>query len=140
MIAHGRYLRQCYGPEAFIVFVGPCIAKKGEAADPAVAGAIDAVLTYTEVEEWLAEAGLAFPAAEPALTGRNVPRASTYPGAAVPTRGRVDRHRPAGYRPALDLYGHRLGPGDLREHARGHPLGDGAGRPGRDDGLRGRLH
>ena len=26
MIAHGRHLKQIHGPEAFVVFVGPCIA------------------------------------------------------------------------------------------------------------------
>lgn len=60
MIAHGRYLRQRYGPDAFIVFIGPCIAKKGEAADESVAGAVDAVLTYTELEQWMAAAGVSF--------------------------------------------------------------------------------
>ena len=33
MIAHGRYLKQLYGHDAFVVFIGPCIAKKGEATD-----------------------------------------------------------------------------------------------------------
>jgi PAS domain S-box-containing protein len=68
MIAHGRYLKQAYGPDAFIVFVGPCIAKKGEATDD-VAGAIDAALTYDELERWLAENGTPFAtenAAQPA--------------------------------------------------------------------------
>jgi PAS domain S-box-containing protein len=60
MIAHGRYLRQQYGADAFIVFIGPCVAKKGEAADESVAGAVDAVLTYVELEEWLDAAGVAF--------------------------------------------------------------------------------
>lgn len=58
MIAHGRYLKQAYGSDAFVVFVGPCIAKKGEATDDEVAGAIDAALTYDELERWLAESGL----------------------------------------------------------------------------------
>ena len=61
MIAHGRYLRQLYGRSAFIVFIGPCVAKKGEAARPELAGAIDAAMTYAELESWLAEEGIAFP-------------------------------------------------------------------------------
>ena len=56
MIAHGRYLRSQYGADAFIVFIGPCIAKKAEATDAAVVGAIDAVLTYDELARWMAEA------------------------------------------------------------------------------------
>jgi PAS domain S-box-containing protein len=70
MVAHGRWLRQQYGPEAFIVFIGPCIAKKAEMLEESVAGAIDAALTFTELAEWMEEAGVAFPAdgdgAEPA--------------------------------------------------------------------------
>jgi PAS domain S-box-containing protein len=55
MIAHGRYLKQVYGQDAFVVFIGPCIAKKGEATDTVVAGAVDAALTFDELERWLGE-------------------------------------------------------------------------------------
>ncbi len=55
MIAHGRYLKQVYGQDAFVVFIGPCIAKKGEATDTVAAGAVDAALTFDELERWLAE-------------------------------------------------------------------------------------
>lgn len=58
MIAHGRYLKQVYGQDAFVVFIGPCIAKKGEATDAVVAGAVDAALTFDELERWLAEEGI----------------------------------------------------------------------------------
>lgn len=70
MVAHGRWLRQQYGPDAFIVFIGPCIAKKAEMLEESVAGAIDAALTFTELAEWMQEEGIAFPTdgdgAEPA--------------------------------------------------------------------------
>lgn len=58
MIAHGRYLKQLYGADAFVVFIGPCFAKKGEATDTVVAGAVDAALTYEEFERWLADSGI----------------------------------------------------------------------------------
>lgn len=58
MIAHGRYLKQVYGHDAFVVFIGPCIAKKGEATDTVVAGAVDAALTFDELERWLGEEGI----------------------------------------------------------------------------------
>jgi PAS domain S-box-containing protein len=61
MIAHGRWLRARYGPEAMIIFIGPCIAKKAEILDPAVAGAVDAALTFAELQEWLDEAGVRLP-------------------------------------------------------------------------------
>lgn len=58
MIAHGRYLHALYGAAAFVVFIGPCIAKKGEILDEAVLGAVDAALTFDELAGWLAEAGI----------------------------------------------------------------------------------
>lgn len=50
MVACGRVIKQLY-PEAVTVFVGPCIAKKSEAREPDVAGAIDHVLTFVEVQD-----------------------------------------------------------------------------------------
>ncbi len=70
MIAHGRYLRQQYGDDAFVVFIGPCIAKKGEIVDEAVSGVVDAVLTFTELGQWMQEVGVAFPAAQPGVRGQ----------------------------------------------------------------------
>jgi len=64
MIAHGRFLRQVYGEGIFVVFIGPCVAKKGEIDIPGVAGVIDAALTFPELKEWLADAGVAFPMPE----------------------------------------------------------------------------
>ena len=51
--AHARLLRKEHGEQAFIVFVGPCVAKKQEMTYHK--SAIDAVLTYTELLEWLDE-------------------------------------------------------------------------------------
>lgn len=54
MIAHGRLIKSIYGEDVKVVFLGPCIAKKEEAiGDPRVAGAIDSILTFEEVEQWL---------------------------------------------------------------------------------------
>lgn len=58
MVALGRVVKQQYQPDARVVFIGPCIAKKAECRDPAVAGAVDAVLTFDEFEQMLAEAGI----------------------------------------------------------------------------------
>lgn len=55
MVAHGMILRKEYGPSARIVFVGPCIAKKKEAADPRHPGYINAVLNFGDIEKWLSE-------------------------------------------------------------------------------------
>ena len=51
MVASARALRQVHGSELKVVFIGPCIAKKGEAAHEEVAGEVDAVLTFVDLRE-----------------------------------------------------------------------------------------
>lgn len=55
MVAHARYLKQKYGPDTKVVFFGPCPAKKAEAETSD--GAVDAVLTFEELREWMGSAG-----------------------------------------------------------------------------------
>lgn len=54
MIAHGRLLKARY-PGCAVVFIGPCAAKKQEAERPENADAIDVVLTFSELLDWLRE-------------------------------------------------------------------------------------
>jgi len=58
MIAMGRVIKRQYNPEAKVVFIGPCIAKKAEARDEKVAGVIDAVLTFAELKEMFTAKGI----------------------------------------------------------------------------------
>ncbi|HIX59457.1 MAG TPA: PAS domain-containing protein [Candidatus Blautia gallistercoris] len=59
VIAHGRLIKKLYGEAAKVVFLGPCIAKKQEAeGDERVAGAVDAILTFEELEQWLKREGI----------------------------------------------------------------------------------
>jgi len=58
MIATARALRHFYGKDLNIVFIGPCIAKKGEAATDEVQGEIDAVLTFSELRQMVNSAGI----------------------------------------------------------------------------------
>ncbi len=55
MIAHGRLLAQQYGSDAYIVFIGPCIAKKLEILDESEAGVISAALTFRGLADWFKE-------------------------------------------------------------------------------------
>ncbi len=55
MIAHARVLKERLGAGWSVVFIGPCAAKKQEAARPEYAGTVDAVLTFAELEAWLGE-------------------------------------------------------------------------------------
>lgn len=50
MIAAGRVLKQL-NSDCKVVFIGPCIAKKGEAKDKDLVGDIDYVLTFTELKD-----------------------------------------------------------------------------------------
>ncbi|MBP3917026.1 [Fe-Fe] hydrogenase large subunit C-terminal domain-containing protein, partial [Clostridium sp.] len=50
MIAAGRVIKSL-NKDAKVVFVGPCIAKKAEAKEKDVAGAIDFVLTFQELND-----------------------------------------------------------------------------------------
>jgi iron only hydrogenase large subunit-like protein len=50
MVASGRLLKELY-PEAQVVFIGPCIAKKSEAKQENFAEDIDFVLTFQELAE-----------------------------------------------------------------------------------------
>jgi PAS domain S-box-containing protein len=58
MIAHARMLKQRYGEDTKVVFIGPCIAKKDEAEDVCVCGDVDAVLTFEELKAWVEVAGI----------------------------------------------------------------------------------
>lgn len=64
LLVHARLLKSYY-PGCQVVFIGPCLAKKEEAARPQNAGLVDGVLLYSEVKNWLQEEGIN-PAALPA--------------------------------------------------------------------------
>ena len=57
MIASGRILKNLE-PDAKVVFIGPCIAKKTEATLPDLAGAIDFVLTFQELAAIFSATGI----------------------------------------------------------------------------------
>ena len=50
MIACGRAVKELY-PDSTVVFIGPCLAKKAERKEPDLLGAVDFVLTFTEVQD-----------------------------------------------------------------------------------------
>ena len=54
MVAHGRLIKKLYGEDTKVVFLGPCVAKKEEAEeDERTEGAIDAVIHFGELKEWM---------------------------------------------------------------------------------------
>ncbi|MDI9613917.1 MAG: [Fe-Fe] hydrogenase large subunit C-terminal domain-containing protein [Acidobacteriota bacterium] len=59
MVAAARVLKRLYGPGVPVVFIGPCIAKKGEAASKELDGEVAAVLTFAELRQMFSGAGIA---------------------------------------------------------------------------------
>ena len=58
MVAHGYDIKKRYGSDTFVVFIGPCLAKKAEAVD--MPDSIDAVITFKELTKWLHEEHIFF--------------------------------------------------------------------------------
>jgi len=58
MAAHGRMLKERFGPESKVVFIGPCVAKKLEISRPDIAEVIDCVLTFSELMLWFEQRGI----------------------------------------------------------------------------------
>jgi len=53
LMAHAKYLKECYGKEVHVVFAGPCIAKKRESdRSPEL---VDACITFRELMDWMEE-------------------------------------------------------------------------------------
>jgi signal transduction histidine kinase/iron only hydrogenase large subunit-like protein len=58
MVAMARVLRKLHGEALRVVFIGPCIAKKREAACINLHEEVDAALTFSELQEMLDGAGV----------------------------------------------------------------------------------
>ncbi|HSV87078.1 MAG TPA: [Fe-Fe] hydrogenase large subunit C-terminal domain-containing protein [Bacteroidales bacterium] len=58
MIATAKVLKKLHGDNLRIVFIGPCIAKKGEAVRNQYSGLIDEVISFIELRRMFLEKGL----------------------------------------------------------------------------------
>ena len=63
MCGVSRMLKAKY-PDAYTVFIGPCISKKSECADHKIEGNADAVLTYSEIRAMMRAKGIELEPAE----------------------------------------------------------------------------
>lgn len=68
MVAHARLLREEYGEDCAVVFIGPCIAKKAEAGQE-----MDAAMSFDEVRSWLLETGISLEKSVLSSTYDNTP-------------------------------------------------------------------
>ncbi|MBF0477969.1 MAG: 4Fe-4S binding protein [Candidatus Omnitrophica bacterium] len=58
MIAHAKHIKNQFGTETKVVFIGPCVAKKFEAQRQELKGIVDCVLTFEELEILLSRRGI----------------------------------------------------------------------------------
>lgn len=75
MQAHCMQIKKLH-PEAFTVFIGPCISKKAEADQ--YEGIVDCVLTFEELTQWMTEEHVEF---EPVEEEKGTGRARLFPTA-----------------------------------------------------------
>ena len=77
MVAHAKMIRKRH-PDAKVVFIGPCIAKKREAHE---SGVVDGVLTFEDLAEMFADKGIVLDeiARLPVHEGGAANRAKYYP-------------------------------------------------------------
>ncbi|MCY6484484.1 4Fe-4S binding protein [Clostridium aestuarii] len=87
MIAHGKILKSIYGSDCFIVFIGPCAAKKIEADEyrENIKDVIDAVLTFDEIKMWLQEKNIDLNSIKSEKFNKN----SFKQGAGFPVKGGI---------------------------------------------------
>ena len=85
MLAHGKLMKHEYGMESYVVFIGPCIAKKEEAVEFEHEGIINAVLTFDELSKWLKEEKIVLRDLKP----QDFDKKSYRGGSGFPLRGGV---------------------------------------------------
>lgn len=79
MMAHAKLMKQAYGNDIHIAFIGPCLAKKAEAADDLAGGFVDNALTFSGVEEWMHNVGVTFDEDDEEAVGVAAPVSRLYP-------------------------------------------------------------
>lgn len=92
-VAHARMIKQIYGVRAKVVFIGPCISKKYECADPDNNNVLFAVLTFDELIRWMEEehAQPSEPDAEGRTLVNTLPRYYPAPGGIIKNLHREER-------------------------------------------------
>ena len=78
---HSAYLKNLYGEDIVVVFIGPCIAKKYEAS--LTPGYPDYALTFNELDQWMMESNIQLETIDKSIQPKLVPakagKASIYP-------------------------------------------------------------
>ena len=77
MTAHARMLKEQFGSDCKVVFIGPCLCKKEEATWES--GAVDCAMTFEELQGWFDEKGIAFTHGSSAAAGEKSAAARLFP-------------------------------------------------------------
>ena len=83
LLAHARYLKKIYGSDIGVIFIGPCIAKKGEADS---FSEIDAAITFENLRKWISKEGITPYNCSPKEDDRFIPQKAAQ-GALYPVGG-----------------------------------------------------
>jgi len=83
-LVHCKMLREIYGPDTAVVFVGPCIAKKAES--DLNGNLMDVALTFEEIRRWWDSEGIEIDALRPCESDRFIPKRAKE-GALYPMDG-----------------------------------------------------
>lgn len=83
MVALARAIHEQYLPGARVVFIGPCVAKKEEVRDPRVGDALDAAMTFLDLDELLQQRGIVMQYLSPEMADEPLP----HFGALFPVSG-----------------------------------------------------
>lgn len=78
MVASARSLKQRFGAHTKVVFIGPCLSKHEECEDFSD-HSVDAVLTFSELADWMEEECVSFEETGAALGDEELARARLYP-------------------------------------------------------------
>ncbi len=122
MIAAGRTVKKLH-PDAVTIFVGPCIAKKAEAREADLAGAVDYVLTFQEMQDIFQAADIHPELLEESEAGPLLPSGADLRPYRRSQRGGSDHggpSAPGAAHPGPDPAGRRRA--GVQGDDRGHPL------------------
>ncbi len=78
MSAHGKIIKERLGFDSKLVFIGPCIAKKGEAERQESEDYVDAVITFDEWFDWIEEENISLNDLEDSSFDSDTPFVSRY--------------------------------------------------------------
>lgn len=79
VLAHTMAMKEAYGEDIKVVFVGPCISKKHDVIDVANEGILSAAITFDELEEWLLQENIQIGEEDESQKGIRKPVARFYP-------------------------------------------------------------